>query len=155
MGRILLVGRLRPRDLRRRPARPCCCCWSSTAATATLTLGLVLRGVTTQPYQGTRAATPGPDVVASLPGAAARPLTLLASPTSPRWPVRGVIGHTGPYPVALPVLRANGHAAVLAEGRDLSAGFGRPAETDRGPLVAGRRCGGGAELRRRARHPPR
>ena len=35
-----------------------------TAATATLTLGLALHGVTNQPYQQTRAATNGPDVVA-------------------------------------------------------------------------------------------
>jgi len=41
------------------------------AATATLTLGLALRGVTGQPYQHTRAATAGPDVVAqfTFPGA--------------------------------------------------------------------------------------
>ena len=37
-----------------------------TAATTTLTLGLVLHGVTSQPYQQTRAATDGPDVVAQL-----------------------------------------------------------------------------------------
>ena len=42
-----------------------------TAATATLTLGLVLRGVTNQPYLQTRAATKGPDVVAQLGGRAA------------------------------------------------------------------------------------
>lgn len=35
------------------------------AATTTLTLGLALNGVTSQPYQQTRAATAGPDVVAS------------------------------------------------------------------------------------------
>ena len=36
------------------------------AATTTLTLGLVLRGVTDDPYQSTRDATAGPDVVAAV-----------------------------------------------------------------------------------------
>ena len=41
-----------------------------TAATATLTLGLVLHGVTNKPYQQTRASTKGPDVVAQILGSA-------------------------------------------------------------------------------------
>ena len=71
MGQIRLIGRLAGRDLRRRPAQAVLLLLAITAATATLTLGLVLHGVTSQPYQQTRAATDGPDVVAQL-GAAAR-----------------------------------------------------------------------------------
>ena len=64
MGRLLLVGRLAARDLRHRPAQAVLLLLAITAATTTLTLGLVLHGVTSQPYQQTRAATNGPDVVA-------------------------------------------------------------------------------------------
>ena len=64
MSRIRLVGRLVARDLRRRPGQAVLMLLAITAATATLTLGLVLHGVTSQPYQQTRAATSGPDEVA-------------------------------------------------------------------------------------------
>ena len=36
------------------------------AATTTLTLGLVLHGETSRPYEQTRVATAGPDVVANI-----------------------------------------------------------------------------------------
>ena len=67
MGRVLLVGRLAARDLRHHPAQAVLLLLAITAATAMLTLGLALHGVTSQPYQQTRAATNGPDVVAYLP----------------------------------------------------------------------------------------
>ena len=52
-----------------------------TAATAMLSLGLALHGVTSQPYQQTRAATHGPDVVAYLSGhAPAGPGAVAACP---------------------------------------------------------------------------
>ena len=60
MGKILLIGRLVVRDLRHRPAQAVLLLLAITAATATLTLGLVLHGVTSQPYQQTRAATQRP-----------------------------------------------------------------------------------------------
>ncbi|MGI8447210.1 MAG: FtsX-like permease family protein, partial [Streptosporangiaceae bacterium] len=63
-SRIVLTGRLAARDLRHRPAQAILLLLAITAATATLTLGLALHGVTSQPYQRTRAATNGPDVVA-------------------------------------------------------------------------------------------
>ena len=65
MGRLLLVGRLAARDLRRRPAEAALLLLAITAATAILTLGLVLRGVISKPYETTREATAGPDVVAA------------------------------------------------------------------------------------------
>ena len=64
MSRVRLVGRLVARDLRHRPGQAVLMLLAITAATATLTLGLVLHGVTSQPYQQTRAATSGPDEVA-------------------------------------------------------------------------------------------
>jgi putative ABC transport system ATP-binding protein len=51
MSRLRLVGRLVARDLRRRPGQAALMLLAITAATATLTLGLVLHGVTSQPYQ--------------------------------------------------------------------------------------------------------
>ena len=64
MSRVRLVGRLVARDLRHRPGQAVLMLLAITAATTTLTLGLVLHGVTSQPYQQTRAATNGPDEVA-------------------------------------------------------------------------------------------
>ena len=49
MGRVLLVGRLAARDLRRRPAEAALLLLAIIAATTTLTLGLVLHGVTRRP----------------------------------------------------------------------------------------------------------
>ena len=58
MGRVLLSRTAWPRrDLRYRPAQAVLLLLAITAATATLTLGLALHGVTSQPYQRTRAAT--------------------------------------------------------------------------------------------------
>ncbi len=65
MGKILLVSRLAARDLRHRPGEAVLLLIVMLAATTALTLGLVLRGVTAQPYQRTRAATAGPDVLAT------------------------------------------------------------------------------------------
>ena len=74
MGRILLVGRLAVRDLRRRRIEAALLLLAIMAATTTLTLGLVLRDAASDPYQSTREATNGPDVVASVgqPGDAFR-----------------------------------------------------------------------------------
>src|SRR5580700_2115722 len=68
LSRTVLIWRLAARDLRRRPAQAFLLLLAITAATATLTLGLALHGVTSQPYQQTRAATRGPDIVAQVGG---------------------------------------------------------------------------------------
>jgi putative ABC transport system permease protein len=129
MGRIALVSRLAARDLRHRPAQAALLLVVITAAMATLTLGLILHGVTSQPYQQTRAATAGPDVVASSVGYPAgdqSSFTALA-----RAP--GVTASSGPYPVAWPVLRVNGITAdVMAEGRDSA-----PAPVDQPQVLQG------------------
>ena len=107
MGRILLVGRLAARDLRRRPGEAALLVLAITAATATLTLGLVLHGVTNDPYRNTREATAGPDVVASVgtdPLYGQADLTGLEALTE----APGVVDHSGPYPVVGAELEADG-----------------------------------------------
>ena len=113
-----------------------------TAATATLTLGLVLHGVTSQPYQQTRAATRGPDELAYLgsplaapgpraTGSALQKLVRAQAGALARAP--GVTGSSGPYPLAGALVRANGLVAgAEAEGRDVA-----PARVDQPALTAG------------------
>jgi putative ABC transport system permease protein len=134
MGRLLLVCRLAARDLRRRPAEAVLLLLAIAAAATTLTLGLALTGVTSQPYQQTRAATAGPDTVASFLNLG-QPVRLATGLSELESLVRaaGVTGHTGPYPVAWAVLRAGGRrAGVIAEGRDLA-----PAAIDQPKVTQG------------------
>jgi putative ABC transport system permease protein len=137
MGRVLLVGRLAARDLRRRPGEAALLLLAIIGATTTLTLGLAMHGVTGSPYQSTRAATAGPDVVAAtaqLPGQPADVAGLEALAQAP-----GVVGHSGPYPVIGAALEAHGHTAdVLAVGRDAA-----PAPIDQPKVTQGRWVGEG------------
>jgi putative ABC transport system permease protein len=140
MGKLLLIGRLVGRDLRFRPAQAALLLLAITAATTVLSLALALHGVTQHPYQQTRAATRGPDVVALLGG----PLTQAGPQGGPATPSvhdqssalisePGVTGHGGPYPVASAVLQVGATAApVQAEGRDQDA-----ASVDQPKLTAG------------------
>lgn len=119
--------RLLVRDLRRRPTEIVLLLVAITAATGTLTLGLALNAVVTEPYQQTRAATAGPDVVARPLATGPDALAALAPlPTTP-----GVTGHSGPYPVAFLTLTANGKSVqAVVEGRDAApAALDRPAIT--------------------------
>ena len=119
MGRFLLVGRLALRDLRRRRAEAALLLLAIMAATTTLTLGLVLREVGSEPYQSTREATAGPDVIASVgpeefDGTPADLAGLEGLTEAP-----DVIGHSGPYPMIGAELEASGGTAeVWAQGRD-------------------------------------
>jgi putative ABC transport system permease protein len=142
MGKIVLVGRLAARDLRRHPAQAALLLLAITAATAVLTLGLALQGVSSHPYQQTRAATRGPDVVAQLGGdltgphgpgqADPAPQVLAEAKMLARAP--GVTAHSGPYLVAGAVLRTRDKTAyITAEGRSLEA-----APVDQPKLTAGR-----------------
>jgi ABC-type antimicrobial peptide transport system permease subunit len=125
MGRVLLVGRLAARDMRRHLAQTVLLLLAITAATAILTLGLALHGVTARPYQQTRAATRGPDAVASLQNPA-QAMALIHAP--------GVTGHSGPYPLVNGVVHVRGlTAGVEAEGRTQA-----PAAADQPKLTAGR-----------------
>jgi ABC-type lipoprotein release transport system permease subunit len=136
MGRALLVFRLAARDLRRRPAEAALLLVAIMAATTTLTLGLVLRGVTDEPYESTRGATAGPDVVASVQGDSFlnQPADLGALGALSDAP--GVTDYSGPYPLIGVELDADGvtgsrrtpsgemiggAAGVWAQGRDRAA----------------------------------
>ena len=142
MGKLSLIGRLVGRDLRHRPGPAVLLVLAITAATATLTLGLVLHGVTNQPYLQTRAATKGPDVVANLGGQtfsqpgqapAAVPASQVAAQVRQLTHAPGVSGHSGPYPVASAVLRVRGLlAAAQTEGRDQA-----PASVDQPAVTSG------------------
>ncbi len=125
MGKILLVARLATRDLRRHRAQAALLFLAITAATTVLALGLALSGVTNQPYQQTRTATRGPDVVGSLNTSGQATALIHAS---------GVSAASGPYPLVYAVLRVNGRmAGAQAEGRTEA-----PAAVDQPDLTAGR-----------------
>jgi putative ABC transport system permease protein len=127
VGRLLLAGRLAARDLRRRPAEAALLLLAITAATAILTLGLVLRGVISKPYETTREATAGPDVVVALDSADRAGAKALTDAS-------GVVAHSGPYPVVAAFLEANGRRVVAqTEGRDtVTAAVDQPKPTKGG-----------------------
>jgi putative ABC transport system permease protein len=107
------------------------------SATTALSLGLALHGITAQPDQSTRAATRGPDVLATAFPLRTGPAADLSAwrDVAPLSRAPGVVRRSGPFPVAFPVLRANGHTdAVLAEGRSLA-----PAAVDQPKLTQGSR----------------
>jgi putative ABC transport system permease protein len=137
MSRFLVVGRLVARDLRNRPGQAVLMLLAITAATATLTLGLVLHGVTSQPYQQTRAATNGPDEVAYIgqpPPVTGTKLQKQAQTQAAKLTrAPGVTASSGPFPLAGALVRANGlTAGAEAEGRDEA-----PATVDQPKLTAG------------------
>lgn len=127
IGRILLVGRLAVRDLRRRRVEAALLMLAITAATTTLTLALVLHDAASNPYQSTREATNGPDVVASVD----RPAELSGLEDLATAP--DVIDHSGPYPITSAELQASGRASdVQVVGRDTA-----PASVDQPELIQG------------------
>jgi putative ABC transport system permease protein len=133
MGKIRLIARLVGRDLRRRPGPALLLVLAITAATATLTLGLVLHGVTSQPYQQTQAATHGPDVVALISGESGLSAAQAAAEVRTLSHAAGVTGYNGPFPVASAVLRYRGLTeGVAAEGRAEA-----PASVDRPKVLDG------------------
>ncbi|HVA59704.1 MAG TPA: FtsX-like permease family protein [Mycobacteriales bacterium] len=135
MGSFLLVCRLGMRDLRHRPAQAILLLIAISAGAATLTLSLAVHGTTDSPYARTRAATNGPDVVATVfqGGSPAGPVASatpgVSNPTAgndqanaaalaPLTDAPGVVAHSGPFPVTWRLLRTGrttGSAEV--EGR--------------------------------------
>jgi putative ABC transport system permease protein len=140
VGRIVLVGRLAVRDLRRHLGEAALLLLAMMAATTTLALGLALHGLTEEPYQRTREATAGPDVVAlvapdplndNAPAELARLESLLDAP--------GVVAHGGPFPATRAIMELNGaRSAVQAIGRDVTA-----AEVDQPEVTSGKWVGDG------------
>ncbi|MEH1165486.1 FtsX-like permease family protein [Micromonospora sp. CPCC 205539] len=127
-GRLLLVWRLLVRDLRRHRTETLLLLIAITAATATLTLGLTLHELVARPYEQTRAATVGPDLVVQAGQPGPHSLDALAPLTT----LPGVTNHSGPYPLAFLALTAGDTTArVVVEGRDgTPAAVDRPAVTD-------------------------
>ncbi|MFI7593101.1 FtsX-like permease family protein [Micromonospora sp. NPDC049359] len=127
-GRLLLVWRLLVRDLRRHRTETVLLLVAITAATATLTLGLTLNELVTRPYERTRDATAGPDLVVETGFPGPRALDALAPLTT----LPGVTDHSGPYPLAFLALTARDTTVrVIVEGRDgTPAAVNRPAVTD-------------------------
>jgi putative ABC transport system permease protein len=110
--KLLVTWRLAVRDIRQRKGESALLLLALIAATTTLTLGLVLHGVTSSPYQRTREATAGPDVVVAYGGRPAARAALGLTHAA------GVTSHSGPYPVAYATLHAHGRTVgVQVEGR--------------------------------------
>ncbi|MGH9242752.1 MAG: FtsX-like permease family protein [Acidimicrobiales bacterium] len=137
MGRVLLVGRLAAHNVRRRPVEAALLVLAIMAATTTLTLGRVLDGVTDHPYERTREATAGPDVVASVgpePVSPSRVLPTDLAALEALADAGGVVDHSGPYPATPVELEVGGVTAdAWAEGRDPAA-----ASVDQPQLTEGR-----------------
>lgn len=136
MGRARLVLRLAVRNLRRRPVEAALLSLAIVAATTTFTLGLALHGVTDDPYMRTRAATAGPDVLASVePDHVDRNLAVPADVAGLEELIdaEGVVAHSGPHPAIVADLEANGVTVdAWAEGREAGA-----APVDRPRLTEG------------------
>ena len=132
MGRLLLVWRLAVKDIRHRPALTILMLLVIAAGVATLTLGLALRGTTDNPYARTRAATSGPDVVATDingdPQAPAQPGDLAPLEHAP-----GVVAYSGPFPITWASLHS-GHTTATAEVEGRSSA---PSAVDRPKLTQG------------------
>ncbi|AVT39255.1 FtsX-like permease family protein [Plantactinospora sp. BB1] len=128
VGRLLLVCRLLVRDLRRRRTETLLLLVAITAATATLTLGLTLTEIADRPYEQTRTATAGPDVIVTPRTTGQAALDELAPMTS----AAGVTDHSGPFPIAYLTMTAGGTSAhAVVEGRDTApVSVDRPAVTD-------------------------
>jgi hypothetical protein len=152
VGLPLLIWRLAMKDLRHRPAQALLLLLAIAAGAATLTLGLSLQGTTNHPYARTRAATNGPDVVASVfPGDSNAPgLSGATKPGGPNTPAvgastadaaqlvplehaSGVAASSGPFPVTWTLLQ-EGHTTGSAEVEGRSQGS---SSVDRPKLTQG------------------
>lgn len=133
MGRLLLMWRLTRGDILRRWLRSVLMLAVLAAATSTVTVALALHGVTDSPFARTRIATKGPDVAGlfepGFHGTGGTYQQFVAFRDAP-----GVVGSSGPFPIATVKLNANGHQVrVHAEGRDPA-----PAALDQPLVTAGR-----------------
>ena len=161
-GRALLLFRLARQDIRHHFAQAVLLVVAIAVATATLTLAFALNGVNANPYQQTKAATNGPDVVAQ---SGNDPYTGVTSPAdlaalAALNHAKGVAVHSGPYPIVGdtgpvgPVMRsADVVTTVEVEGRQPGvAAVDQPKVTDGtwirpGGVVAERSFAEAANLR--------
>jgi len=124
MGRVFLVFRLAARDVRHHRAQALLLVVAIVAATATLTMAFALSGVTDHPYQQTRAATKGPDVVAYMTSPS-QATALIHAP--------GVLVSSGPFPIASASIAVGGRSAgAFVEGRGEA-----PAAVDQPEVIVG------------------
>jgi putative ABC transport system permease protein len=129
-GRALLLFRLARQDIRHHFAQALLLVVAIAVATATLTMAFALNGVDSNPFQQTKAATKGPDVVAQ-----SSPITNVTTPADLAALValnhaKGVEAHSGPYPMATAVIRSTG-IVVDVEGRQPGvAAVDQPKVTD-------------------------
>ncbi|GAA3300632.1 FtsX-like permease family protein [Dactylosporangium vinaceum] len=125
-GRLLIIGRLLVRDVRRTWLETALLVVAIGAATATLSLGFALNAIAASSYQQTRAATNGPDAAAEPLGTGDAVLPdLEAVANNP-----DTIASSGPFPIAYLMMSAGGRTVrTVVEGRDPS-----PAAVDQ-PLV--------------------
>ena len=130
-GRALLLFRLAREDIRHHFAQALLLVAAIAVATATLTMAFALNGVDSSPFQQTKAATKGPDVVAQT----IAPITNVTTPADLAALValnhaKGVEAHSGPYPMATAVIRSTG-IVVDVEGRQPGvAAVDQPKVTD-------------------------
>ncbi|MFG3438139.1 FtsX-like permease family protein [Nonomuraea sp. NPDC047897] len=127
MSSIVLVARLVLADVRRHQVQAAMLLLAVTVATATMALGLSLRGVSDALYEQTRAATAGPDVVALSGDTGPAVTSALASlADEPQ-----VVAHHGPYRIVYADLTTRGSMSspVVVHGF-----AGKPSAVNR-PLV--------------------
>ena len=132
MSKVLLVGRLAVKDIRHRPVQAILLLLAIATGAATLALGLAIQGTTNSPYARTRAATNGPDVVATLlpggngpgPATSVRPggpgpsYQATTAPLVRLEHAPGVTAYSGPFPVTWTLLRMGRTAGgAEVEGR--------------------------------------
>jgi putative ABC transport system permease protein len=136
-GRALLLFRLARQDIRHHFAQALLLVAAIAVATATLTMAQALNGVNANPYQQTKAATKGPDVVAQTIGKPGSANTSVTTPADIAALVAlnhatGVEAHSGPYPMATAVIRSTGIVTeVSVEGRQPGvAAVDQPQVTD-------------------------
>ena len=132
MGKLLLICRLAVKDIRHRPVLAALLLIAIAAGATTLTLGLALRGTANNPYTRARAATSGPDVVATDfsgdPQAPAQVGDLVPFEQAP-----GVVAHSGPFPVSWTSLETGRtRATAVVEGRSSA-----PSAVDQPKLTQG------------------
>jgi putative ABC transport system permease protein len=136
-GRALLLFRLARQDIRHHLAQALLLVVAIAVATAALTMAFALNGVDSNPFQQTKAATKGPDVVAQTIGKPGSPSTSVTSPAQFAALValnhaKGVQAHGGPYPMATAVMRSTGIVTgASVEGRQPGvAAVDQPKVTD-------------------------
>ena len=132
-GRALLLFRLARQDIRHHFAQALLLVVAIAVATATLAMAFTLNGVNSNPYQQTKAATKGPDVVAQ---SGNDPYTGVTSPADLAAlealnHAKGVAAHSGPYPI----VGDTGPVCPVMRSTDVVTSVDQCSGTDRHPAT--------------------